>query len=58
MPESSVVSAGDLVAQLTLDDSESISTARPFLGAFPPLAKPQVRRSSLTLYNIHTVQSA
>ena len=45
-----MVAAGDLVATLTLDDCESISTARPFLGSLPDLAKPQVHPCIPTMH--------
>ncbi|CAG9465063.1 unnamed protein product [Pedinophyceae sp. YPF-701] len=42
MPEGSVLSAGDLIASLDLDDPSAVQKAQAFAGSFPELGPPTV----------------
>lgn len=42
LPEGSVLSSGDLIAVLDLDDPGAVTAASPYLGGFPELGPPLV----------------
>jgi acetyl-CoA carboxylase/biotin carboxylase 1 len=42
LPEGAVLTAGDLIAVLDLDDPGAVTAAAPYLGGFPELGPPLV----------------
>ena len=55
--EGCVLTAGDLVASLDLDDPEAVAKSEPFLGGFPEMGPPLVAADSVE-HQFRTAESA
>ena len=46
LPLGATMKAGELIAQLDLEDADAVTMARPFTGGFPDLGPPEVYSQS------------
>ena len=58
LPEGSILSAGDLIARLDLENPAAVTQAMPFEGDFPPMGAPVLESEGVDAWFTGALQAA